>query len=146
MNYELAALDEVLKETGGYPYFLQVWGSHIWEVAESSPITTNDVIKATSRALRALDKGFFKVRIERLTERQLNYTLAIAAVDRLPANSTDVANVLGISVSQAAPLREELIKKGIAYSPNRGLVTFSVPKFKEYLLRSGYYSKLTVPD
>ena len=143
IDYESGALDLILKETDGYPYFLQVWGSHIWEVAEASPITTKNVVKATSRALKALDKGFFRVRIERLTERQLKYVLAMAAIDKLPGNSTDIAKILGITVSKAAPLRDELIKKGMAYSPKRGLVTFSVPKFKEYLQRPGYYSKFT---
>ena len=133
IEYDSEALDLVLKETDGYPYFLQVWGSHIWEVADSSPITTDNVSKATSRALKSLDMSFFKVRVERLTERQLNYVLAMTAIEKLPANSTDVARILGISVSQAAPLRDELIRKGMAYSPKRGLVTFSVPKFKEYI-------------
>lgn len=141
IEYDSEALDLVLKETDGYPYFLQVWGSHIWEVADSSPITTDNVSKATSRALKSLDMSFFKVRVERLTERQLNYVLAMTAIEKLPANSTDVARILGISVSQAAPLRDELIRKGMAYSPKRGLVTFSVPKFKEYIQRSDYYHK-----
>ena len=33
-------------------------------------------------------------------------------------------------------LRDELIKKGIAYSPEFGTTTFSVPKFDEYLRRA----------
>jgi len=140
ITYETDALDAVLKETEGYPFFLQVWGSHIWEVSESSPISITDVSRATSRALKALDNGFFKVRVERLTERQLKYAIAMAAVDSLPASSTEVAGILGISISRAAPMRDELIKKGMAFSPKRGLVAFSVPRFKEYLQRSGYSS------
>jgi len=140
ITYETDALDAVLKETEGYPFFLQVWGSHIWEVSESSPISITDVSRATSRALKALDNGFFKVRVERLTERQLKYAITMAAVDSLPASSTEVAGILGISISRAAPMRDELIKKGMAFSPKRGLVAFSVPRFKEYLQRSGYSS------
>jgi len=30
--------------------------------------------------------------------------------------------MLGLTVEQAAPIRDELIKKGIAYSPKRGLI------------------------
>jgi len=140
ITYESGALDAVLKETEGYPFFLQVWGSHIWEVAKSSPISITDVSRATLRALKALDHGFFKVRVERLTERQLKYAIAMAAVDSLPASSTEVAGILGLSISRAAPIRDELIKKGMAFSPKRGLVAFSVPRFKEYLQRSGYSS------
>jgi hypothetical protein len=52
-----------------------------------------------------------------------------------PVNSSDVANAMNLSLSQAAPIRDELIKKGMAYSPERGLIGFTVPKFDEYLRR-----------
>ena len=38
--YKEDALSIILNETDGYPYFLQVWGFHAWEVAPSSPITS----------------------------------------------------------------------------------------------------------
>ena len=53
-----------------------------------------------------------------------------------PVNSTDIANALGLSLSQAAPIRDELIKKGMAYSPERGLIGFTVPKFDEFMRRA----------
>lgn len=130
------ALEMIYKETEGYPYFLQVWGSHTWEIAGASPISINDVVKATSRSLNALDRGFFKVRIDRLTDRQILYINAMAKCDNLPTRSSMVAEILGISVTKAAPLREELIKKGMVYSPQRGMITFSVPKFNDFLLRT----------
>ena len=141
LDYNEDALDLILKETERYPYFLQVWGSHTWEVAKSSPFTKNDVVRATKRALTALDIGFFKVRIDRLTERQLEYVYAMTMIDKLPANSTSVANILGISVKQAGPIRDEIIKKGTAYSPGRGLLTFTVPGFKEFVQRTDSYAK-----
>ncbi|MGB5069871.1 MAG: ATP-binding protein, partial [Flavobacteriales bacterium] len=33
------ALALIVKETHGYPYFLQEWGKHAWDAARSSPIT-----------------------------------------------------------------------------------------------------------
>ena len=68
--YEDEALDIILKETDGYPFFLQVWGSHAWEVAASSPITSEHARLATKRAIAALDNGFFKVRLDRAFARQ----------------------------------------------------------------------------
>jgi hypothetical protein len=53
-----------------------------------------------------------------------------------PINSSDVAAALGLSLSQAAPIRDELIKKGMAYSPERGLIGFTVPKFGDYMRRA----------
>jgi len=71
-----------------------------------------------------------------LTDRQQQYARAMAEFGSNPANSTDVANLLGITVKKAAPVRDEVIKKGMAYSPKRGLVAFTVPKFDEYMKRA----------
>ena len=135
MEFEADALQKIMIETDRYPFFLQVWGSYAWEIASASPIKTVDVKIATQRAIEALDQGFFKIRFDRLTERQQGYALALASFGSSPASSTAVANKMGITVKQAAPIRDEVIKKGMAYSPNRGLVAFTVPKFDEYLNR-----------
>ena len=136
VEFEKDALDEILKQTEGYPFFLQVWGSHVWRIAEKSPITVSDAVEASKRAEAALDESFFKVRFERLTERQQQYARAMAEFGDAPANSTAVANLLGLTVKQAAPIRDEVIKKGMAFSPKRGLVAFTVPKFDEYMKRA----------
>lgn len=133
--YEEDALKIILEETEGYPFFLQVWGSHVWQEAEASPITAADAMKASKQAIKALDESFFKVRFDRLTERQQLYARAMAEFGNTPANSSAVANLLGLTVKQAAPIRDEVIKKGMAYSPKRGLVAFTVPKFDEYMKR-----------
>ena len=139
VRFEPDALRQIIVETEGYPFFLQVWGSHVWEEAKTSPITLKDVIKATSKATFALDTGFFRIRYERLTERQQEYVRKMAMVGHLPATSTEVADLLGMNVRKAAPIRDEIIKKGTAYSPGRGLVTFTVPKFEEFIRRHYNY-------
>ncbi len=136
--YEKDAIKLILEETSGYPFFLQVWGSHAWEVAASSPITSVHVNKATIRALKALDSGFFRIRYDRLTPQQQDYARAMAEVGHLPAKSTQVAVELGFTVKRAAPIRNGLIKKGMAYGPGRGLIDFTVPKFDEFLKRRIY--------
>ncbi|MCP3924204.1 MAG: ATP-binding protein, partial [Desulfobacterales bacterium] len=103
--------------------------------APSSPIMPEHVRIATKHAISALDKGFFKIRFDRLTDRQQKYARAMAELGPSPASSTAVAKVLGITIKQAAPIRDEVIKKGTAYSPRRGLVAFTVPKFDEFLKR-----------
>jgi len=136
VEYDAEALETILQETEGYPFFLQVWGSHVWQAAKGSPITVSNARKASKSAVAALDEGFFKVRFERLTERQQQYARAMAEFGNEPANSTAVANLLGMTVKKAAPVRDEVIKKGMAYSPKRGLVAFTVPKFDEYMKRA----------
>jgi hypothetical protein len=136
IEYDVDALEVILRETERYPFFLQVWGSQAWQVAEASPISKTDAQEASKCAVAALDESFFKVRFERLTERQQQYARAMAEFGNKPANSTAVAELLGITVKKAAPVRDEVIKKGMAYSPKRGLVAFTVPKFDEYMKRA----------
>ena len=136
VRYELGALDHIVERTEGYPFFLQVWGYHVWRVAEKSPINREDALVATQNAIDELDRGFFNIRLDRLTERQQNYARAMAALDPGPLTSTEVANALGLTVNAAAPIRNEIIKKGMAYSPKRGRIAFTVPLFHEFMQRT----------
>lgn len=136
VKYAADALDYVVEQTGRYPFFLQVWGSHCWDTAAKTPITLADAKKASVAAVAALDEGIFKVRLARLTDRQKAYARAMAEFGPEPVHSADVADKLGLSLSQAAPIRDELIKKGMAYSPERGLIGFTVPKFEDYMRRA----------
>ena len=135
VEFEPDAIKNIIKETEGYPYFIQLWGSSAWDIAKSSPITLEDVQKATKAAILSLDSGFFRIRYDRLTERQQEYVKAMAVIGHIPVTSAEVAQMMQMSVQQAAPLRDEVIRKGIAYSPGRGLIAFSVPKFEEFIRR-----------
>ena len=121
------ALTLIVDRTNGYPYFLQEWGSHSWNEAEDSPISVDDVNKATEVATRQLDQGFFRVRLDRLTRREKDYVRAMAHLGRGPHRSGDIAEGLGIAVTSAAPLRSGLIKKGMIFSPQHGDTAFTVP-------------------
>lgn len=61
------AIAEIIAQTHCYPYFLQEWGKHCWDVARQSPVTRDDVKFATKLAVIDLDTSFFRVRFDRLT-------------------------------------------------------------------------------
>jgi hypothetical protein len=130
------ALDHVVRTTGGYPFFLQEWGYQAWNAASASPITLQDVVLAGRAAIDRLDAGFFKVRRDRLTPKELEYLNAMATLGPGPHRSSDVSSSLGKSVTATGPVRDGLIKKGMIYSPQHGLISFTVPLFDEYLRRT----------
>ncbi len=134
--YSEDALDGILAVSKGYPYFLQEWGYHAWNVATASPITGADVAAASPRAIRALDESFFRVRLDRLTPRERDYLRAMAALGPGPHRSGDIAERLRISVTSAGPLRSGLIAKGMIYSPAHGDTAFTVPLFDEFMCRA----------
>lgn len=130
------ALDRLLQFTHGYPYFLQEWGYHVWNVAPESPITLDAVSAATDRVQAQLDDNFFRVRMDRLTPAETAYLVAMAELGVGPHRSGDIATKLGVKVQSVAPRRSGLIKKGMIYSPSHGDTAFTVPMFDDYLRRS----------
>ncbi|MDQ2925997.1 MAG: ATP-binding protein [Acidobacteriota bacterium] len=135
ISFTEAALTEVLHKTQGYPYFLQEWGKHSWDVAKQSPITEVDVKSASSAVVAALDHSFFLVRFDRLTPAERKYLRAMAELGPGPHRSGDIATVLGKKVSALGPLRERIIGKGMVWSPNHGDTAFTVPLFDGFMKR-----------
>ena len=129
------ALEQILQQTHGYPYFLQEWGKHAWDVAIQSPITRHDVEVASTAAVAALDESFFRVRFDRLTPSEKKYLRAMAELGAGPHRSGDIAEKLERKVTSLGPTRNQLIAKGMIWSPNHGDTAFTVPLFDEFMHR-----------
>ena len=133
---ELDALRSIVEVTKGYPYFLQEWGKHTWNVAPVSPINPSAVDAASDAATEALDKNFFRVRFDRLTPREQDYLRAMADLGPGPHRSGAIAETLGTKVERMGPLRSGLIKKGMIWSPAHGDTAFTVPMFDGFMKRA----------
>ena len=129
------ALERILQETRGYPYFVQEWGKHAWDAAETSPVTRADMEQASVTAVAALDESFFRVRFDRLTPAQKVYLRAMAELGPGPHRSGDIAQVLRRDVTSLGPTRSQLIAKGMIWSPHHGDTAFTVPLFDEFMHR-----------
>ena len=136
VSFQPAALEKILKQTEGYPYFLQEWGYQAWHVAEKSPITVQDIKMATKIALQELDRSFFRVRYDRCTNREQEYLAAMSRLGAGSHRSGDIAGAMGEHVTEVAPVRGNLIKKGMLYSPKHGLTEFTVPLFGAFMKRT----------
>ena len=129
------ALELILQETQRYPYFLQEWGKHAWDTADESPITREDVERGSKTAIAALDESFFRVRFDRLTPAEKKYLRAMAELGSGPHRSGDIADELKRKVTALGPTRNNLIAKGMVWSPNHGDTAFTVPLFNEFMCR-----------
>ncbi|WP_178863492.1 ATP-binding protein [Thiomicrorhabdus cannonii] len=132
---EQDAVLEIIKQTQGYPYFIQEWGKHVWDLAYNSPIMKRDVMAATDVALAGLDESFFRVRFDRLTPAEKRYMRAMAELGEGPHRSSDISDILGKPSSAVAPIRARLITKGMVYSPSHGDTAFTVPLFDGFMKR-----------
>jgi hypothetical protein len=129
------ALQEIVRQTKGYPYFLQEWGYQAWNIARGSPIEIAVVQRASQESIKRLDANFFRVRFDRLTPREKEYLRALADMGDTTQRSGDIAERLHVKVQSIAPVRNGLIKKGMIYSPAHGDTAFTVPLFSEFMKR-----------
>jgi hypothetical protein len=134
--FEPAAIAKILHATRGYPYFLQEWGKHVWDVAEESPIQENDVDAASPLTIAELDESFFRVRFDRMTPSEKRYLRAMAELGPGPHRSGDIAAALKRKVTSLGPTRNQLIAKGMIWSPSHGDTAFTVPLFDQFMKRT----------
>ncbi|MCA2967720.1 MAG: ATP-binding protein [Acidobacteriaceae bacterium] len=135
IEYTKEAVEEIISATHGYPYFLQEWAKHAWDVADKSPITLDHVKAASVEAIAALDESFFRVRLDRLTPSEKRYLRAMAELGPGPHRTGNIATVLKKAVNSLGPVRKSLITKGMVWSPNHGDTAFTVPLFDEFMRR-----------
>ena len=134
--FEPDALQEIFSFTQGYPYFLQEWGYQAWNHAETSPIGISVIRETSELVSQRLDDNFFRVRFDRLTPRERTYLRAMAELGPGPCRTSDIADALGIKTTSLAPVRANLIKKGMVYSPSHGEMAFTVPLFDAFMRRA----------
>lgn len=135
-SIESEALLEICRLTKGYPYFLQEWGYQAWNHAKASPIAIQVILETNDIVTKRLDENFFRVRFDRLTPRERQYLRAMAELGVGPFRTADIADTLGAKISTLGPVRANLIKKGMVYSPSHGEMAFTVPLFDEFLRRA----------
>jgi hypothetical protein len=133
VEFKPAALDALYQAADGYPYFVQAYGKVTWDVAAENPVTAGDVAVAAPEAESELAVGFFGSRYERATPAEREYMRAMAALGDDPVPTARVADELSRKPSSVSPARDALIKKGLIYSSERGLIAFTVPHFGRFL-------------
>jgi hypothetical protein len=135
VEFEDDAVELVMDYTEGYPYFIQEFGRAVWNLAEGPTITRADAAAAQDVVEAELDESFFRARIQRSTMEERRYMRAMAELGPDEQKASDVAEVLGKSSEQVAPLRARLINKGLLYTPRYGFAKFTVPQFDRFMRR-----------
>ena len=99
-------------------------------------MTLSVLKEAYDKTIQSLDSGFFRVRFDRLTHREIDFVKTLASLGQGPFAISDVVSTSGLTQSQISPIRSSLIKKGVVYAPRDGELAFTVPLFSDYILRN----------
>jgi len=129
VRWEPDGLAAAVGTARGYPYFLQSIGKHVWDNASRTPIGSSDVEVGLRDARREVDDGLYRSRWERATPAQRDLLRALATIGGDAAAAvSEISKAMGRSrTSDISVARNELIKKGLVYAPERGLLAFTVP-------------------
>jgi hypothetical protein len=137
VEYEESAARQVVRESAGYPYFIQEYGLELWNQSETSHITLGDVEAVHEIVTDTLSRNFFGTRFQLASDAEQRYLAAMASIGDPPYRSADVARRYGARDQRGVSVhRDSLIQKGLIWSPRRGQVDFTVPLFAEYLVNS----------
>lgn len=135
VTYESEALELIYDVTKGYPHFIQELCSAIWDNSNTDVIKISDVKNAIPLFYSNLDKGFYKVRYDRCTQKEKMFIFAMVKCGDLPCTISNVAKIMKRSVKSISTYRAQLINKGVIYATAHAEIDFTVPGFDEYLKR-----------
>ncbi len=129
------ALQATVTAAGGYPYFLQEFGSATWNVATGPLVTAADARNGVRLGQATLDNGFFRSRWDRATATERLFLRAMSVDSGHDSKTSDVAARMGRTMSNLGPIRAGLIGKGLIYAPEYGFVAFTVPGMAGFIQR-----------
>jgi hypothetical protein len=137
VTWDRDAVQFVLDESRGYPYFVQQFGKTIWDAAAGpDTITLDDATIGIAEGQQQLDVGFYASRWERATKAEREFLRAMALDDGEPSRIADITERLGKASSRSlGPARANLIGKGIVYSAEHGMIAYTVPGMADYVRR-----------
>jgi hypothetical protein len=134
VEFQEKAARQVVRESAGYPYFIQEYGLELWNHAERSPIGLGDVAAVREIVQDSLARSFFRPRFQLATDAEQRYLAAMASLGEPPYRTAAVATAYGARDQRGVSVhRDSLIGKGLIWSPRRGQLDFTVPLFAEFL-------------
>ncbi len=144
VHFTEAAVSEITKHSGGYPYFIQflcreMFDSYLQQTArgEVNPVVT------VSQTIRKLDTDFFAGRWNRVTDRQRELLTVVAQLANCDEEFT-VQEVVEkskerptkpFSASHVTQLLAKMAESGLVYKNRHGRYSFAVPLLGDFIQR-----------
>lgn len=135
---DATAAEAVVDEVEGYPYFIQLWGSELWDAADLAGVdrmTMSLLNEARPEIHSRLDRDFYEPRVSTLTPAEQDLLLASAACSYPPLRASDLAELSDKSPGNVNVLLGRLIEAGALYRIRKGEYAYTAPMFRDFLQR-----------
>lgn len=130
--------EAVVDEVEGYPYFIQLWGSELWDAADLAGIdrfTPALLAAARPQIHERLDRDFYEPRMATLTPAEQELLLATATCPYPPLRSADLGAASDKTPGNVNVLLGRLVEAGALYRIRKGEYRYTAPKFGDFLRR-----------
>jgi DNA-binding transcriptional ArsR family regulator len=135
---EVDVAEAVVDEVEGYPYFIQLWGSELWDAADLAGVDefTLELLEEARPAIYdRLDQDFYEPRISILTPAEQEVLLASASCPYPPLRASDLGRASEKTPGNVNVLLGRLLEAGVLYRIRKGEYRYTAPKFRDFLLR-----------
>lgn len=136
VTWDPTAVQVLVREAHGYPYFLQLLGDAAWTIAapdDGDTITPAHATEAIT-AVTAQIRSMYAARWQSATPAQQDFLIAMATLGGdQPTRRADIANALGQDSRHISDTRAELLDKAIIEETGRGTLRFSLPGFASHI-------------
>ncbi|SDG85300.1 ATP-binding protein [Microbacterium pygmaeum] len=129
------ALNLLLTESSGYPYYIQIFGQAAWNATPDKFVHIESAQKAVEVGYHRLEQGIFPSRWDRAQPEEKEFLRSMCEVPETPCSMAQLAAVGKLEQDQLPALKRSLIEKGIIYSPDLETVAFTVPGMPRFIRR-----------
>ncbi len=143
INFSGSSVETVIRESGGYPYFIQFICREVFDVFQQNESGESGNVPI-DEIQRKLDADFFAGRWAKITDRQRELLWVVANLERPDEEFTiqeltERAKVLltkSFSASHANQMLASLAERGMIYKNRFGKYSFAVPLLGRFILRT----------
>ena len=127
-------VNAIVRDTGGYPYFVQFYAKEILDCADGDGVGMRDYGRVKGEITAILDQSFFDQRMEELTEGQRAVLDAMAQIPDADVAFSVLKKRTGISKGAFSRNLARLGEEGLIRRAERGVYRFSLPVLRDCLL------------
>lgn len=134
-SFDKNVINKIVDETQGYPYFIQFYGFFLLENLMKKKISMGDYEKIHPLLIDELDNSFFEDRFERASDNEKEVLFTIAKIGEKDVKTSEILANIDLDVSLLMEFLKRLNNKGLIFRPKKGQYSFTLPIFRDFLLR-----------
>jgi hypothetical protein len=129
-------VDAVHDGSGGYPWFVQLWGEALWDLATEPDRLRLPVAREAGERVHLRVEDFYLSRWRRVPSGRAALLVLALADAGGDAPIGDVLERIDVTHQAISPARRALLDLGLCWAPSRGRLAFSVPGFADWVQRT----------